>query len=158
MADLKTLFTLLGFHNVQTYIQSGNLIFDSEIIPNAQQLETEIQNTFLTQNVAVLIKNPVEIQHIIEQNPFASKTDFDPKKMHVCYFQHPPSVKNIKTFEGLNFGEDEFKITPKNMYLYFAEGAGKTKLTTAIIENKLVIKTTSRNWNTTVKLFTLSSK
>ncbi|SFU42718.1 Uncharacterized conserved protein, DUF1697 family [Pustulibacterium marinum] len=157
MAELRSFWENLGFSEVKTYIQSGNIIFKSTSKPDVSVLEKAIEIQFQTKNVSVIIKTPAQLETIIRQNPFLSLKDFDPKKMYISYFQEIPDTSKQKDFEQLQFGEDQFKIIDDVLYIYFGISAGKTKLTNKIIEGKLGISATTRNWNTTNKLFSLVS-
>ncbi|GLB51854.1 hypothetical protein NBRC110019_08930 [Neptunitalea chrysea] len=156
MADLKLFWTSLGFKNVATYIQSGNIIFESDTTPNASELEQKIEEKFSTKNVSVIIKTPYEMETILTNNPYTNLSDFDLKKMYVCYLQNIPASKEIETFLDMNFGTDKFTVTNDVVYIYYRESAGKSKLTNKVIEKALQTASTARNWNTTNKIVQLS--
>lgn len=156
MAELRPFWENLGFSEVKTYIQSGNIIFKSASKPDVSVLEKAIEAKFQTKNVSVILKTPSELDSIINENPFHSLTDFDPKKMYISYFQEIPETSKQQDFEQMQFGEDQFNIINNVMYIYFGISAGKSKLTNKVIEGKLGVAATTRNWNTTVKLFSLS--
>lgn len=156
MAELRPFWENLGFSEVKTYIQSGNIIFKSASKPDVSVLEKAIEAKFQTKNVSVILKTPSELDSIIHQNPFLSLPDFDPKKMYISYFQEIPDISNQNDFEQLQFGEDQFRIINNVMYIYFGISAGKSKLTNKVIEGKLGVAATTRNWNTTNKLRALT--
>lgn len=156
MAELRPFWENLGFSEVKTYIQSGNIIFKSASKPDVSVLEKAIETKFQTKNVSVILKTPSELDIIINQNPFLSLSDFDHKKMYISYFQEIPDISNQNDFEQLQFGEDQFRIINNVMYIYFGISAGKSKLTNKVIEGKLGVAATTRNWNTTNKLRALT--
>lgn len=155
MAELKTFWESLGYQDVKTYIQSGNIIFKSNQKLSEPILEKAIEEKFSTKNVSVIIKSPEELAEIINNNPFTKEEDFNPKFNYCCFLQRLPDAEKIAAFNQLTFGTDSFTIKGNVMYIKYAEGAGKTKLTNKVIESKLGVQSTSRNWNTTNKLLDL---
>ena len=160
MADLKRLYEQLGFENVLTYIQSGNVIFESPSGNKAtikNNIETAIKEAY-NFDVPVKIKTGLEIQNIIKTCPFKDlDIEKDGTKVLVTFlYSNPPStvVINIK----------KYVVTPEvlivkgtEVYLYCPNGYGKSKLSNTYIEKKLGVVATTRNWKTVLKLDTLSN-
>ena len=173
MADLKKLYESLGFINVQTYIQSGNIIFDYQNKENNNNNEitlAEIQQNISLQiadkiaeqydfQVPVIIRNVEEMESCIKNNPFVGKyADLD--KFHVSFLSQIPTESNIdklndKAKEGY-FGDDEYLILGKEVYLYCPNGYGITKLSNNFLENKLKVIVTTRNWKTVNELLRIA--
>ena len=159
MADLKILFKELGFESIQTYIQSGNVFFKSnekqkKILANL--ITAKIRQVY-NYDIAVIIKTIPEIDFIYNNNPFILKdNNIDTKKLYITYLNESP--KSIDQLLAVNFGEDEFIIQKNIIFIKYSIGAGKTKLTNSIIEKKLDVIATSRNWCTTKKLTEISFK
>lgn len=156
MAELKTFWESLGFTEVKTYIQSGNIVFKSEHKGDIGFLEKSIEEKFTTKNVSVILKTPEELQQIIANNPFANEPDFNPKINYVSFLQATPEKQRVEQFNTLTFGEDLFIVAGDVLYLKYAGGAGNSKLTNKVIEKHLGVQSTARNWNTTNKLAELS--
>ncbi|MCB0731679.1 MAG: DUF1697 domain-containing protein [Ignavibacteriae bacterium] len=160
MADLKELYESLNFKNVQTYIQSGNVIFCSEL-KNYDEIisliETAIEKNY-NFTVPVQLLTQQKLESIIEQNPFAQKGNCDITKLHVTILNKIPDKKLIENLESIEFGKDEFIIEKDVIYLHIPESYGNTKLNNNFFENKLKVKATTRNWKTTNKLFELIAK
>lgn len=155
MADLKLLFQDLGFENIQTYIQSGNVIFKSD---KNQELLAELIldkiNKAYNYNISVIIITKTELQAVINDNPFLIEDEnVDIKKLYVTYLNKNP--KETQKLQDFDFGLDKYIIKNKIIYIKYNVGAGKTKLTNKIIENKLKVIATTRNWRTTNKLSTI---
>lgn len=154
MADLTLLFQNLTFKDVKTYIQSGNVVFKTT--KNQELLSALISTTItkvLNLTIPVIIVNVDELKHTIVNNPFLSK-EVDTKKLYVVFLNKNP--KEIKKLKDFDFGKDQYIISNKIIYLKYDIGAGKTKLTNKIIENKLQLIATTRNWRTTNKLLELT--
>ena len=151
MTDLKNLFEKLQCIDVKTYIQSGNVIFKSDIKDKedlANLISLKIEDTYGFK-IPVIIKKDTEIQQIITNNPFYSD-NVDTKKLYVTYLDSAP--KDITKLKAFDFGKDVYAIVEDVIYLKYDIGAGKTKLTNAIMEKKLNVIATSRNWRTTNKI------
>ena len=159
MADLKELFVEMNLNNAVTYIQSGNVIFESEN-SNCSELELIISKAILNTfgyTVPVIVKTLLELESILNDNPFCTGM-VDQKKLHVTFMNTTPLQEDIKNVQNVDFGEDKFLIR-KNVIFIYVEGAyHKTKISNQFFEKKLKVSTTTRNWKTTNKLLELASK
>ena len=151
MSELKSLLISLGFENVETYIQSGNIIFTSSLIDEleiAKIIEKSIKNKF-NLDVPTLTINQNNFQQIIENNPFSDK---NPVHLYFTFlFDKPDNVSFDKLKRAIKDKED-FVINSNIIYLYLPYGAGRTKLSNNFFENKLGLRATSRNFRTVDKL------
>ena len=157
MADLKDLYELLRLGNVQTYVQSGNVIFDSaeqDVTKLRNSIETQIEETFGF-SVPVLIRTTDDFQRIIESHPFAQE---DPIRVLVTFlYEHPDQSK----WNDLSLHKDkvdEFALGEQEIFLFCPGGYGKTKLSNNFFENKLGVIATTRNWKTVNALYEMASK
>jgi uncharacterized protein (DUF1697 family) len=161
MADLKSLFENSGFLEVQTYIQSGNVVFKSPAkLPGlklAQKIEKAINEKYGFK-VPVITRNKEELQKIITTNPFAEQKNIDLKKLHLTFLSNEPEKENIENIRKTNFSPDEFVIEGKEIYLHIPESYGLTKLSNTFFEKKLKVTATTRNWNTVNKLWEMASQ
>ena len=160
MVDLKQLFLNLGFTNVSTYIQSGNVIFSSEEI-NISKIEQliidEIKIKF-KYSVKLLVVKKSELESVFKSNPFLNQKNIDLKKTCATFLNKKPTEEGIAKVKELA-AKDKFIIFKnKTAYLYCPNGFGRTKLSNNNIEAKLKISATSRNWNTITKLVELSNQ
>jgi len=149
MSDLKLLFDDLGFQNVETYIQSGNVIFSS-IEKSVKKLELKISSGIKRKygfDVRVLVIKPDEIEYVIKNNPFIKKKKAT-EKLYATFLADIPSAENIKKLKTRDYSPEEYIIDGKYIYLFFPVGAGKAKLNNNLFENKLKLAATSRNWKT----------
>ena len=154
MADLRALCESLGFLNVRTYIQSGNVIFDSENEVSSEIISGAIEKKY-GWHVPVLLTTAGEIQAILDGCPFPKETK---EKSYFGLLYDPPSTEAVKTTLSYNFPNEEFYITSKCVYLYCAKGYGHSKTGNNFFEKKLKISITSRNYRTMVKLMDMASE
>jgi len=159
MVELKQLFLDLGFSNITTYIQSGNVIFSSEEI-NTSKIEnllvTEIKSKF-GYSITVLILKKKELETVFKSTPFSNEEDFDFKKICVTFLDKIPTEEGIAKVKTLAAKDELLIFKNKTAYIYCPNGFGRTKLSNNNIESKLKLSATSRNWNTITKLIELSS-
>ncbi len=161
MVELKQLFLDLGYHDVITYIQSGNVIFKSHI-KESILIEDTIVSGILKRfnyavNVLVLTKN--ELIKIFNSNPFLEKNPtMDISKLHVTFLNTEPDLSNKHQIDALVINsDDEFIISENCVYLYCPNGSGNSKLTNNLFQKKLNSAATTRNWKTVTKLIELSN-
>ncbi len=160
MPELKALYESMGFSKVTTYVQSGNVVFDcadSKATKIGRAIEMEIERRFGFP-VTVIIRNRDDFMRIIDGNPFIHPRKEDPSKLHVTFLSSSPSAEiadGLKIPPGI---KDECVINDKEIYLFCPNGYGRTKLSNSFFERKLKVPATSRNWNTVVALYDISTK
>ena len=150
MARLRASFEALRFDRVRTYVQSGNVIFESEQkSPTGlcKKIEEKIHRDFGFE-VPVLVKTSKEIAQIVSDNPLVKEKGIDHSKLHVTFLSDPPPKQAVKTLEPLATGRERFRILNCEIYLYCPDGYGNTKLSNNAIEKKLSVVATTRNWRT----------
>ncbi len=159
MADLKSLFNKLGFSNVQTYIQSGNVIFDfAQKSSNAdmeQKIQRAIAETFCF-DVPVIVRTAEEMSESIANNPFWKEKNIDIDRLHLTFLKELPSKEKLDKLKTLTFNPDRFEIIGKDAFIFCSAGYSDSKLTNQFLENKLDTIATTRNWKTVMKLHELT--
>ena len=150
MDELKKTASEIGFEQISTYIQSGNLVFkskrnDTSII--SKLLSEAIKQKFGFE-VPVITLYKEELQHIIEQNPFLKQKELDEKYFHLTILDSCPASPYAEIFEKIDLKNDKAEGIDRVIYLYCPDGYSNTKLSNAYIENKLKVKATTRNWKT----------
>jgi uncharacterized protein (DUF1697 family) len=154
MPELKALFVDLGFADVATYIQSGNVVFRAPKA-DARAIEERITKVF-GHEVTVVLRTRAELAAAVKGNPFVSpKANL--KQLYVVYLDRKPAAGAEKQLDPDRSPGDRFKLHGQELYLDLGNGAGRTKLTLDYLERKLGVKGTARNWNTALKLVELSS-
>ena len=157
MADLVKLYEDLGFTDVKTYIQSGNVVFKSAKKVNntllVKQIESKIMEIYGFQ-VPVIIRTVDDFTRIIASNPFISEIQ---ENLYITFLSNLPNQNQLELLNELNFLPDEFKVVDKEIFLNISS-YGTTKLSNSFFENKLKVTATTRNWNTVNKLLAISTE
>lgn len=155
MADLKKLCENMGLQNLQTYIQSGNVVFELPQPESVSELETRLQKAFTQAfgfDIPVLIRSDKEWAGSIAKNPFWNDPNADINLLHMTLLKEIPAVAKIEAILQLDFSPDQFQIVGNNVFIYCANGYGKTKITNDFFEKKLGVEASTRNWKTVMKL------
>lgn len=158
MADLKILFQKLGFSDVASYIQSGNIIFQSkerDINKLENQIEQTIENVYGFR-VPVLVITNLKLQKIVSKNPFKPFGKDEYSKIYYVFLKDVPQRKLVELFNEMEFQNERFFIQRDYIYLKCLAGMGKAKLSTNVFEQKLGVSATARNHKTTLKLLELA--
>ncbi len=159
MDTLKAVLEKLGLIEVTTYIQSGNVVFKSNIIDKAgleKKIETTIESNFKFK-VTVLITTKNDLSKILEASPFKNPEDIEAKQLYYALLKDKPLKINEQTLLQENYPNEQFLVTHNCVYLNCLKGAGKAKLTNNIVENKLKVSATTRNHRTILKLIKIAS-
>ena len=156
MPVLAKTFVDLGFTEVSTYLQSGNILFRSgeKNTDCEQKIRHRIDKDFGL-SVPVIVFSREYLQRIREENPFAKKAEIDQNKLHVTFLSEEPSAENFEKIKADQYLPDEFILQDNVIYLFCPAGYGNTKLHNNFFENKLKVMATTRNWNTVNKLVEL---
>ena len=156
MAELRSLCENLGWRNVRTYIQSGNVVFEAESPTGlAAMLASGIAETFGFQ-VPVLVRSAAEMAEVVERNPFGEIEDFAPEKLHVTFMAEEPQPDKLEAIKAFTFEPEKYTILGKEIYVYCQNGYGNTKLENLFFEKKLKVTCTTRNWRTVNELVKIS--
>ena len=151
MKDLVDLLEKQGAQQVKTYIQSGNVVFQSNKIPShlSDQISQAIQQRF---GFAphVLVMDQAEFEKAIAENPFPEAVS-NPSSLHIGFLARPPEHPNLDELDWLISESEQYHLTEKIFYLYAPEGIGRSKLA-ASSEKLLGVPMTDRNWNTIMKI------
>lgn len=160
MDALRQLFAGLGFTNIQTYIQSGNVVFQDKKT-KLQDLEKKIAKRIFEQfgfEVPVLVKELEDLKQVVKNNPFLSDNSKGISHLHVTFLSAQPDKENFKKIKEGQYQADEFELFDKSVYLYCPNSYSNSKLTNSFFENKLKVVATTRNWKTTNELINIAEK
>lgn len=153
MGDLREFLTELGFTRVQTVLQSGNVVFESEE-RSTQELEIylseEIEQRFGLATEFV-VRTPGEIAEVMGRNPFPDEAIQDPGHLLVLFMKTVPAEKDVALLQASIVGREVIHADGKHVYAIFPDGIGDSKLTSQL-DRKLGKTWTGRNWNTVSKL------
>ena len=150
MDELKKALALLTFNNIRTYIQSGNILFETGET-DAPSLEKKIHDRIAEQfglEVPVVTRSRDELEKIHHDNPFINERTLPVEKLHVTLLKDPVDPDILEKIDTGKYLPDEFIPAGKEIYLYCPDGYGRTKLTNQFFENKVKSKATTRNWKT----------
>jgi len=155
MAELRDLLAKSGLQNVQTYIQSGNIVFQSS--EETKNLEDKIQNTISSHfgfEVSVIVKTNAELKLIFDSCPFENGKI---EKSYFVILNKIPEARMTDEVNKISYDNEEIIIKNNCLYFYSSKGFGQSKFNMNTYERKLKVIGTSRNYNTMVKLLSLSS-
>ena len=156
MEVLKQLFASMGFTNIVTYIQSGNILFDS-ILESEQQLVKIIDGGLfdgLGYAVTVIVRSVDDLKKCIQQNPFAGLTKDDDRKLSVTFLSCKPLVEKVGALPRKSGETDEVVVLDREAYILY-KAYSDSKLSNAYLEKKLGVLATTRNWATVNKIVNL---
>ena len=156
MADLRVLFEKLGFENVRTFIQSGNVVFQTSN-ENLTNIEDRIKYQVLNEygiEVPVLVKSYSELKAIIKECPFS---DEKKEKAYFTFLHKKPQKELIELTNLISCPNEEFLISKMCVYFYSSSGYGNVKCNNNFFEKKLKVAATTRNFKTLMKLIELSN-
>ncbi|TLP82704.1 DUF1697 domain-containing protein [Maribacter sp. ACAM166] len=159
MESLKALCDNLGLKEVRTYIQSGNILFKNEQLQTdslAGLLADAIQKKYGFQ-VPVLVKTVSQVKKILDYNPFDNEEDLVANKIYFVLLNEVPTDELLTKFKADTFENEEYFVAENCMYLKCNLGYGKAKLNNNLIERKLKVSATTRNFRTISKLVALGS-
>jgi uncharacterized protein (DUF1697 family) len=159
MERLRAMFEDMGFGSVKTYVQSGNVVFETN--EAAAGLPAKIQKRILKDfgfDVPVLTKSAKEMADIVKRNPFVKDKAIDQTKLHVTFLSDDPPKNALELIQPLAAGEEQIRIAGRAVYLYCPHSYGNTKLNNNAIEKKLSRGATTRNWNTTKTLLEMAER
>jgi uncharacterized protein (DUF1697 family) len=152
MPGLRELFSELGHEDVETYLQSGNVLFRSATPRRelTQAIENGIRDRFGL-DISVVLRTRSELRATVEANRFAEQQP-DPRKLLVTFLATAARRERVAALEEKRFEPDEFRVTRHAVYLHCPQGYGRSKLSNAFFEQQLGVVGTTRNWRTATAL------
>ncbi len=158
MSDLRDFITELGFDDVRSLIQSGNLVFQGGVrtgadlermLEDAAQKRLDLRTTFF-------VRTAKEWMAIIAHNPFSDAAENDPNHLVVMCLKDTPPLDAVQALQDAIKGPEVVRVEGSHLYIVYPAGIGRSKLTLKLIEAKLGTQGTGRNWNTVQKLAVLA--
>lgn len=159
MAELKGHYESIGFTDVQTYIQSGNVLFKSSLNDEtaiAKKILSKIKKEYGF-DVPILITTEKILKKVIRKNPFLKNPAIDISKLHVTFMAKLADKTLTNTVKSHEDPNDDFIIDKQSIYVHCPNGYGRTKLTNNFFERKLKVPCTTRNWKTVNRLYDMCS-
>lgn len=160
MEVLKKMYESLNFETIQTYVQSGNVIFSSKE-NEPKKLEKIISSKIKSEfgfDVPVIVLSVRTLEKIIEDNSFTKDKLKDTSFLHVTFLADKVTQFDKESITDKKLPNEEIRFAPNAIYLYCPDGYGRTKLNNNFLESKLKVTATTRNWKTTTELLKLATK
>jgi len=155
MADLKILVEKLGCSNVRTYIQSGNVVFDS----SEKNLESKITQAIKAAynfDVPTIIRSAKEFEHAATSNPFLKDESIAIERLHLTFLSDFPTKEALEKFNEKDVSPDKLEVDGKEIFGCVVDRFSNSKLTNALFEKTLKVSVTTRNWKTVCKLLEIA--
>ena len=152
MENLRTCLAGLGFENVKTYIQSGNVVFETSETDDqklAEKIEAAVEQEFF--KTPVMVRSFDEIKEIVENNPFAGE-EFEDKLFHVVFLAEELSDEKREMLLANNGDDERFAVRNREVYCFRKNSFADSLLGKKYIDNKLKTPATARNWRTVNKI------
>jgi uncharacterized protein (DUF1697 family) len=158
MEALKAMYESLGLHDAQTYVQSGNVVFrakEKDELRLQHKIEDAIQETFGFHS-DVILRNAAELRDVIARNPFAGRPEVEPAKLLVTFLGTDPGMDARDKIGAIQTSPDELRLDGREIYAFFPNGMGQSKLSWPAIERIVKTTWTGRNWNSVMKLLAMA--
>jgi len=160
MEALRELCCGLRFQDVQTYVQSGNIVFRSREMKEstlARKIASAIETKFGFRP-EVMLRTPSELRAVVAANPFAKRTDIHPSKLLVNFLLEPPSTELRTKIEAVQpLSSEEIHLIGRELFIYFPTGIGASK-TRGVLDRLLKTSATGRNWNSVTNVLAMAEK
>ena len=160
MQELKAFYQRLNLRDVQTHIQSGNVVFrtgESDGVRLGRHIEDVIEKE-LGFRPSVILRTPAEFRSVIARNPFAKRKEIEPSKLAVIFLESDPGKTIREKVLAVKADPEEPRMEGRELYIYFPNGMARPKLSIPAIERILKTPSTGRNWNSVKKLLEIAER
>jgi uncharacterized protein (DUF1697 family) len=158
METLRELYSSLKFENPQTYLQSGNVIFktsERNLAVVAKRIQQAIEKKFACRT-EVILRTTAELRSVVSKNPFAKRNGIESNKLLVTFLAADPGNEARENLCKHRFEPEEVHVADRELYIYFPNGMGKSKLPWARIDKILQTPGTGRNWNSVTNMLEIA--
>jgi len=148
MEALRASVESLGFADVKTYLQSGNVVFKTANISEnglVEKIAKKILDDF-GYSVEVLVRTPAELGEVLKRSPFVKQAGIEAAGLYVTFLAQPAPKGAEKVLKKLAEASEQICVEGREVYLFCPDGYGNTKVSNAAIEKKLAVPATTRNW------------
>jgi uncharacterized protein (DUF1697 family) len=157
MDRLREICEKIGFKNTQTYVQSGNIVFDcTKSAPTICSLLEKRLKGETRLPVPIIVRTPAELKKIITGNPFLKEKGIDLTRLYVTFLAEQAGKDAETKLAGLKCGADRYRVVGGEVYLHCPVSYGESKLSNNSLQKALGITATTRNWNTVNKLYDMA--
>lgn len=148
MEELKTLCTDLGYREVRTLLNSGNVVFSAKRA-TPKQIEDAIRKHSQLE-IKVMLRTEDELRDVVARNPF--ETIRNPSSLLVIFLDRAPAAAAVARLREIYHGPEVFHASGRELYVDYMDGVARSKLTSNLLERTLGVSGTGRNWNTVTRL------
>ena len=152
MADLRASLAAAGYPDVETYVQSGNLLVETRV--GAARLAADVEAALradLGLDIDAIVRTGAQLRTVVSKNPFLA-AHVPTSALHVGYCKSKPTAAAIRALAERDFGRDRATVAGTDAYLCYPDGQGRSKMSGAALEKALRVPITVRNWNVTTAL------
>jgi uncharacterized protein (DUF1697 family) len=160
MDDLRALYESLKLQDAQTYVQSGNVVFRTKE-KNAAKLAQRIQDAIGKKfgfRPEVIVRTIEELRQALDSNPFRKRHDIESSKLLITFLSAEPAVEAQTTIRNLKVQREELHLMGRELYIYFPDGIGKSKVPWSSVEKLLKVTGTARNLNSVIKMLEMAEQ
>ena len=160
MSELCALYGSLGHCDARSHINSGNVVFrtsEHDLAAIVKKLESAIEKK-CGFHADVVVRTTAELRDVVRRNPFAKRKEVEPGKLLVTFLPKKLAADISEQIRSFNPGPDEMHLDGREIYTYFPDGVGRSKLFSALAGKMLKNEGTSRNWNTVLKLLEIAEE
>jgi uncharacterized protein (DUF1697 family) len=160
MEDLRGLYESLELNEARTYVQSGNVIFRTRE-KNAAKLARKVQEAIGRKFgfcPEVVVRTIEEMRHSLDSNPFRSRRDIEASKLLITFLAAEPGKQAQATLRNLKIQREELHLIGRELYIYFPDGIGKSKVPWSSVEKLLGVPGTARNLNSVVRMLEIAEQ
>lgn len=157
MAELRALLAEIGLRDAQTVLQSGNAVFSSpRPAAGLEKLIAGELRSRLGLQTEVLVRSGAQLAGVVAANPFPREALHDPSHLVVIFLDRTAPGAAVDELQAAIAGPELVRAGERHLYITYPGGIGESKLTAALIERRLGVRGTGRNWNTVRKLCALT--
>lgn len=157
MKTLIAIFERAGCTGVRTYIQSGNVVFETSAVSRAVSSVTRACSREFGFEIPIVVRTARELRAVTTNNPFFEKKKTDTDALHVVFLADVPDAKSVAALDPNRSPPDELAVRGREIYLRCPNGIGRSKLTNAWFDTTLGTISTMRNWRTVLALLEMAS-
>jgi uncharacterized protein (DUF1697 family) len=160
MPVLAAVYKSLGFEDVKTYVQSGNVVFRTklrDLKKVAKLIEDAIEKEFGFHS-DVHLRTTAEMREVVAKNPFAKRKDVIPGKLLVSFLPSAPSASACEKLAAMDIAPEELHVVGREMFIYFPNGQARPRLKWPLVDKILTVTSTGRNWNSVTALLAMAEE
>ena len=160
MADLKAMLAKLGFAGARSLLASGNLVFAAAgRVPASAKLEALLEAEAVKRlklDTAFFVRSAAELRAVVGRNPYPAEARRDPGHLVAVFLKDAVDAPRVEALRAAIAGRELVAGVGREIFAVYPDGIGRSRLTMALIEKKLGVRGTARNWNTVLKLEALA--